>query len=105
MRTLELSLKAVAAILVTVTLTGCGMMDRRGHHGPGYSQDRGNAGRGSQMERAERREMCDRYERMAGARTAEERMAMMDERMRDMSPEARQQHLDMLRQQCRGARP
>lgn len=105
MKTLRSSAKVVAALLATVIITGCGMMDRQSQHGPGYSQGRGPMmGGGSQMDRAEMKEMCDRYDRMAGARTPEERMAMMDERMRSMSPEMRQQQLEMMRQQCRGAR-
>jgi hypothetical protein len=44
--------------------------------------------------------MCDLQRRMAAARSAEERQAMMDEAMAGMSPDMRDQQLRMMRQQC-----
>jgi hypothetical protein len=38
---------------------------------------------------------------MMSARTPEERSAMMNERMKNMSPEMRQRYMEMMQQQCR----
>lgn len=45
--------------------------------------------------------MCDTHRRMMGATTPEERKAMMDERMKNMSPEMMQKHMDMMQQRCK----
>lgn len=105
MKSVRFSAGIIAAILTTLTLTGCGAMHRQHHPESTSLQGQRPITGGPQMGRMERPEMCDRYERMAAARTPEERMAMMDEHMKSMSPETRQRQMDMMQQQCKGARP
>jgi hypothetical protein len=44
-------------------------------------------------------QMCTMYRNMQSAPT-EQRQAMLDQQMKGMSPEMRQQHMEMMRQQC-----
>lgn len=44
--------------------------------------------------------MCDRFRSMRDAPDAQAREAMMDRQMQGMSPEMRQQHMEMMRQRC-----
>lgn len=44
--------------------------------------------------------MCAMHRQMHGA-TAQQRESMMEQHMKGMSPEMRQQHLEMMRQQCK----
>jgi hypothetical protein len=44
--------------------------------------------------------MCAMYRDMQNAPNDAARQAMMDRRMQGMSPEMRQRHMDMMRQQC-----
>jgi hypothetical protein len=44
--------------------------------------------------------MCAQYRDMQNAPNDEARQAMMDRKMQGMSPEMRQRHMDMMRQQC-----
>lgn len=44
--------------------------------------------------------MCVTYRDMQNA-SIEQRRAMMDQQMKGMSPEMRQQHMEMMRQQCK----
>jgi hypothetical protein len=45
-------------------------------------------------------QMCAMYRNMQSA-PADQRQGMMDQQMKGMSPEMRQQHLEMMRQQCK----
>jgi hypothetical protein len=45
--------------------------------------------------------MCEMNRRIMGARTPEERQALMDRNMPGVSPELREQHLQMMREQCK----
>jgi len=45
--------------------------------------------------------MCDMHEKMKRSRTPQERSAMMDDTMKNMTPEMRQRHLEMMERQCR----
>jgi hypothetical protein len=65
---------------------GCGMMG-------------GNKAAGA-MPQMDKEAMCAMYRGMRDAPTDQARQAMMDRNMRGMSPEMRQQHMDMMRQQC-----
>lgn len=72
---------------------GMGMM------GQGGGGQMGMMGQGGgQMDM---KSMCTMHDRMKNARTPEERGAMMDERMKGMSPEMRQRHMEMMQQQCK----
>lgn len=64
--------------------------------GPGYMQ--GGTG---QMGIADQETQCSVYRRMMAARTPEERQALMDPRMRSMSPEMQQRHLQMMGERCK----
>ena len=57
-------------------------------------------GASGQMGMMDRKSMCEMHHRMMTAKTPAERAAMMDERMKNMSPETRQKHLEMMKQQC-----
>jgi hypothetical protein len=46
------------------------------------------------------KQMCAMYRNMQSA-PADQRQAMMDQQMKGMSPEMRQQHWEMMRQQCK----
>jgi hypothetical protein len=58
----------------------------------------GMMGQGGQMDMKSR---CDMHERMKNARTSQERGAMMNETMKNMTPEMRQRHVEMMEQRCR----
>lgn len=45
--------------------------------------------------------MCEMHQKMMEGKTPTERSAMMNEHMKSMSPEMKQQHLDMMREKCR----
>lgn len=44
--------------------------------------------------------MCAMYRSMQNAPTEQDRQAMMERNMQGMSPEMRQRHMEMMRQQC-----
>ncbi|GAB3466123.1 hypothetical protein GCM10027321_31960 [Massilia terrae] len=44
--------------------------------------------------------MCAMYRAMQNAPTEQDRQAMMERNMQGMSPEMRQQHMEMMRKQC-----
>lgn len=54
-----------------------------------------------QMSSMDMQAMCDMHRKMMGAKTPEERQAMMDDRMKTMSPEMMQRHMQMMEQQCK----
>jgi hypothetical protein len=58
----------------------------------------GMMGQGGQMDM---KSMCDLHERMKNAATPQERSAMMNQYMGNMTPEMRQRHFQMMEQQCR----
>lgn len=45
--------------------------------------------------------MCAMHRAMQSTASEQERQAMMDQRMGHMSPEMRQQHMEMMRQHCK----
>lgn len=120
MKRLSSLLAAEIALVLAATLSGCAQM--RGHQqgqsetdpmraagmegvteagptpssGPFYNQ-----GAIGQTGTAEMQTMCSMYRNMAKARTPEERQAMMDEHMRQMSPEMQQRHMEMMGQRCK----
>ena len=61
----------------------------------------GMMGQGGAAGQMDMKSMCEMHDRMKNARTPEERSAMMDERMKNMSPEMRQRHMEMMQQQCK----
>jgi hypothetical protein len=45
--------------------------------------------------------MCDMHRKMMAARTQEERQALMDQNMPNMTPDARQQQMQMMQERCK----
>jgi hypothetical protein len=74
------------------TGTQAGMMSQ------GSSGQMGMMGQGGQMDM---KAMCEMHERMKNAATPAERNAMMNERMKNMSPEMKQQHMETMQRQCK----
>lgn len=61
----------------------------------------GQAGCGSAgMQHMDKDSMCAMYRSMRDAPTEQARQMMMDRQMQGMSPEMRQHHMEMMRQQC-----
>ena len=77
-----------------------GQMGQGGMMGQGGQMGQGGMmmGQGGQMDM---KSMCAMHERMKSARTPQERSAMMDQYMTNMTPEMRQRHMEMLERQCR----
>jgi hypothetical protein len=69
---------------------GCGMA----------AGSKAGSGVGCGMSHMDKEAMCAMYRGMRDAPTEAARQAMMDRQMQDMSPEMRQQHLEMMRQHC-----
>lgn len=111
------------ALVAAITLAGCTGMQHRGPHG-GMMGQGGTTGQGGQMGQGgmmmgqggqmgqggmmmgqggqmDMKSMCAMHERMKSARTPQERSAMMDQYMTNMTPEMRQRHMEMLERQCR----
>jgi hypothetical protein len=66
--------------------------------GQGSSGQMGMMGQGGQMDM---KSMCEMHERMKNAGSPAERSAMMNERMKNMSPEMKQRHMEMMQRQCK----
>lgn len=80
--------------------TGAGTAARQGGMMGGQGGMMGGQGgmMGGQMDM---KSMCDMHEKMKRSRTPQERSAMMDDTMKNMTPEMRQRHLEMMERQCR----
>jgi hypothetical protein len=116
----------ILAGLAAACLVGCanpsGAQDHGQHHAgqsensmapvssdtsPAQGGMTGGAMKGSQagcgsagMQHMDKDSMCAMYRSMRDAPTEQARQMMMDRQMQGMSPEMRQHHMDMLRQQC-----
>jgi hypothetical protein len=55
---------------------------------------------GASSSSADMQAMCALQQRLQAARSEQERQAILDQAMPGMTPDLRQQHLEMLRQQC-----
>ena len=73
-----------------------GMMGGMMGGGMAGSQAAGAGG----MQQMNKEEMCAMYRNMRDAPNEQARQAMMDRHMQAMSPAMRQQHMEMMRQQC-----
>jgi hypothetical protein len=115
-------IRMLATLLTTVALAACASpdstTDHAGHHPdqatgtptqasggmPGGQGGTGMTGGMSsgQMnpEGMDMKQMCAMYRNMQNM-PMEQRQAMMDQQMKGMSPEMRQQHMEMMRQQCK----
>jgi hypothetical protein len=60
----------------------------------------GGSGAGGTASGADLQAMCALQQRLKAAHSEPERQAILDQAMPDMPPDLRQQHLEMLRQQC-----
>lgn len=118
MKQLSPRLHCIVPLFAAVVLAACA-----GHHGSGYDRQQrdggssggtydsprggssggmtGQSGMMGQMDASDLKSMCDTHQRMLDAKTPDDRRAMMDERMRNMSPDEFQRHLDMMQAQCR----
>jgi hypothetical protein len=114
-------IRIIAALLAAVALAACTTPDATTGHADHADQARGTAmqagsgmaggqsGAGmaggtsnSQMkpEGMDMSQMCAMHRNMMSM-PMEQRQAMMDQQMKGMSPEMRQQHMEMMRQQCK----
>ena len=99
----------IVALVATTAVTACadqGGMMRGEHVGPygspmGGGMMSGSSGGQMGMMQSDKKSMCEMYGQMTHARSPEERAAMMDERMKGMSPEMKQQQMQMMEQQCK----
>jgi hypothetical protein len=89
-------------IFTLAALAGClaAPVERHKHRHPASAHA---APPGALKERGERdmAAMCQMHREMMGAKNGEERRAMMQERMKGMSPEMMQKHMAMLQEHCR----
>jgi len=91
-----------AAGTMAASQGGCGMM---GAGTSGSGSDCGmmgdsKAANPGAMPRMDKDAMCAIYRGMRDASTEQARQEMMDRQMQGMSPEMRQRHMEMMRQQC-----
>jgi hypothetical protein len=105
-------------LLLAGTLTGCqswpGRAPAQGspppHRGVGTgagssgamgSGTASGAGTGEEARMGGQQAACDLTRRIMGARSPEERQAMIEQSMPNMSQQSRERHLQMMREQCR----
>jgi hypothetical protein len=69
--------------------------------GPSGTMGSTGSGTGEEPGIGDQHAMCEMSRRIMGARTPEERQALMDQNMPGMSPELREQHVQMMSEQCR----
>ena len=82
---------AISATLLVLTLAGCAQDQPAMHGGSGGGAMGAGMGMGMGTMDADMSAMCrDMHDKMAAAKTPEERQAIMQERMKSMSPEMRQ---------------
>ena len=79
---------------------GAGPDGQKGMMG-GADGQKGMMGAGGQMGMMDKKSMCEMHDKMMSAKTPAERTAIMDDHMKNMSPEARQKHMEMMKQQCK----
>ena len=98
---------SIAAILLVGTLTGCAT-DRSQHHlrhhpdmAASHMRMGDMAGPGGMRMQQDMKAMCDMQEKMMGAKTVEERRALMAEHMKAMSPEMRKRNMAMMQEHMR----
>lgn len=102
------SIRPLAAVFGMVALTSCAAVqdDQYGQHHSesAVSQPSGAMSSGSsgdQMGMMDMKTMCDMHQKMMSARTPEERSAMMNENMKNMSPEMMQKQMEMMQEKCK----
>ena len=96
MNTSRFARLALAPALLLL-LAGCAGMGGAGHrHDAAGGRHEGMGAQG----RMDREKMCEMHRQSMAGRTAAEREAMMEERMRSMTPEMRRQMQEMM-QDCR----
>lgn len=92
---------AIAAPVLVAALAGCAPSQPMQQSDSTLSQGGGTMGATASGEPAmDTKAMCGMHQRMMNASTPEERQALMDEHMRNMTPAMRQQQLDMMRMRC-----
>lgn len=85
---------------MTGSQAGCGMMGAGMAGSQGGCAMMGDSKAAGGMQHMDKKSMCAMYRNMRDAPTDQARQEMMDRQMQGVSPEMRQQHMDMMRQQC-----
>lgn len=85
---------------MTGSQAGCGMMGGGTTGTQAGCSMMGDGKAAAGMQQMDKESMCAMYRSMLDAPTEQARQAMMDRQMQGMSAEMRQQHMDMMRQQC-----
>jgi hypothetical protein len=108
MLALDSPLPRLGALLAAVLLAACTMPEEaarhRAHHPDHPDQAAGRPMGGPspgqmQPQGMDMNQMCSMYRNMQNA-PMEQRQSMMDQQMKGMSPEMREHHMEMMRQQC-----
>lgn len=115
------SIHILAGLVAAASLVACanpsGGQDHGEHHAAqsenaaapgssGASSGQGGMMGGTQaagpggMQHMDKEKMCEMYRSMRDAPNEQARQEMMDSQMQGMSPDMRQQHMEMMRQQC-----
>lgn len=91
-----------SAIVAALVLAACAAPHgpgQRAHH-PDSAAAPGASGAMAMMGTQDMQAMCEMHKKMMSAKTPAERQAMMDERMKSMSPEMMEKHKAMM-EHCR----
>ena len=82
------SMRIVAGLALAAGLAACAHPDVAAEHGEMHQHP------------MDKDAMCAMYRNMQNASTDEQRHEMMERNMQGMSPEMRQQHMEMMQRQC-----
>lgn len=102
MKPLRSLLAPIAAVTLSLGLTGCATSptdQHKGHHPDGAASGQAKMGAmsGSMPMTGMESNTMETCTRMMNAKTPDERKAMMDEHMKSMSPEMREKCMEMMR--------
>ncbi|MES2757079.1 MAG: hypothetical protein V4693_06865 [Pseudomonadota bacterium] len=91
-----------SAIVAALVLAACAAPQEPGHrlHHPDSAAAPGASGGMAMMGTKDMQAMCEMHKKMMSAKTPAERQALMDERMKSMSPEMMEKHKAMM-EHCR----
>jgi hypothetical protein len=90
----------MAGSAMTGSQAGCGMMGGSATGSQAGCGMMGGSKAAGGVNPMDKEAMCAMYRNMRDAPTEQARQAMMDRNMQGMSSETRQQHMEMMRQQC-----
>jgi surface antigen len=96
-------ISSLTTMVLMVALTGCATnqdAQHDGHHAEAATSKASGpmvgGPSGDQMSMMDMKAMCDMHQKMMRSKTPEEQRAMINEHMKTMSPEMRQQHMAMM---------